>query len=60
MSSKLLPIKSKKIITLLNALGFVKRRQTGGHLILRHSRTNKIVPIPMHVGEIKNGTLISI
>ncbi len=60
MSNKLPSIKPKKIVKLLNTLGFIERRQTGSHLILRHIKNHKIIPVPIHVGEIKKGALISI
>ncbi|MBI4022771.1 type II toxin-antitoxin system HicA family toxin [Candidatus Berkelbacteria bacterium] len=56
-----LPVVSPtRVVTILKRLGFEERRQTGSHLILRHPVTRKIVPVPMHRGDLKPGTLRSI
>ena len=60
MSQKLRVIKPKQIVKILKKIGFVERRQTGSHLILSNSKTNKIVPVPIHAKELKKGTLLSI
>ena len=60
MSQKLPVIKPKQMVKILKKSGFVERRQTGSHLILSNSITNKIIPIPMHAKDLKKGTLLSI
>lgn len=60
MSRKLPVIKPIQIVKILESVGFEKRRQTGSHLILRHPKTGKIIPIPIHSRELKRGTLMSI
>lgn len=49
----------RQMVRVLAKLGFVERRQTGSHRIFRHSVTGKIVPVPMHRGDLKPGTLRS-
>ncbi|MFH1402369.1 MAG: type II toxin-antitoxin system HicA family toxin [Patescibacteria group bacterium] len=60
MSKKLPAIKPKQIVKILKKIRFIERSQTGSHLILSHCQTNKIVPVPMHIKELKMGTLLSI
>ncbi len=58
---KIRPLKPKEILVVLKKVGFVERRQTGSHLILKNEQTGKIVVVPMHRNkEIKTGTLRSI
>ncbi|OGE18860.1 hypothetical protein A3J19_04890 [Candidatus Daviesbacteria bacterium RIFCSPLOWO2_02_FULL_41_8] len=52
--------KPKEVISILQKLGFIKKRQTGSHLIMYHSKLKKIIPVPMHTKDIKTGTLKSI
>ena len=60
MFKKLPTIKPQQIVKILKKIGFVERSQTGSHLILSHTDTNKIVPVPMNAKELKKGTLLSI
>lgn len=57
---KLPVIKPKDAVKALKKAGFEEKRQTGSHLILRHSQTKKIIVVPMHSKDIKKGTLRSI
>ena len=57
---KLPVIKPKEVVKALLKAGFIKRRQTGSHLILRHPETKKIVPVPIHAKDIKKGVLKNI
>jgi predicted RNA binding protein YcfA (HicA-like mRNA interferase family) len=41
---------SKKVVRILEKIGFAKIRQKGSHLIMRHSDGRMIV-VPVHVGE---------
>lgn len=47
--------KPKEIIKILLKLGFVKKRQTGSHVIMYHPDLKKIIPVPMHAKEMKKG-----
>lgn len=61
MPRRLPSIKGKELIKTLKKLGFVERRTTGSHVIMKNSETNKIIPIPMHGSkDIKRGTLFAI
>ena len=51
-------LKAKEVVRVLKKLGFEEMRQTGGHLIMAHRETHKIIPVPMHSGDIKRGLLM--
>ena len=47
---KLPRINSRRMIGALQRAGYVFRRQTGGHVILRHPDTGRVVAVPEHPG----------
>jgi mRNA interferase HicA len=49
--------KAREIVKILEKLGFVKKRQTGSHLILHNPKRNLTIPVPMHAKELKKGLL---
>lgn len=57
MNTRLPSIKAKEVIKVLKQLGFIERRQTGSHLILRHKINKNIIPVPIHSKDLKKGTL---
>lgn len=58
---KLPVVSGKEAVRALERAGFVFRRQTGGHMILRHPKTKVTVPVPVHAGrDLKPGTLRAI
>lgn len=54
---KLPRVSGAEIVRALERLGFVKLRQSGSHVILRHGTRGCVVP--MH-GEVKTGTLAGV
>lgn len=60
MSKRLPQLKPKELIRVLEKFGFVKRRQTGSHAILRHPDTKIMISIPIHSKDIKRGLLFGI
>ncbi|MBI4994674.1 type II toxin-antitoxin system HicA family toxin [Candidatus Peregrinibacteria bacterium] len=60
MSDRLPQLKPKEFLRALEKLGFVFRRQTGSHVILRHSETKQIAIVPVHARDIKRGLLFGI
>ncbi|MBI2551666.1 type II toxin-antitoxin system HicA family toxin [Candidatus Uhrbacteria bacterium] len=60
MGGRLPQLKALEVIRALERLGFAFRRQTGGHVILRHPITKRIVSVPSHDGDIKRGLLFGI
>lgn len=58
---KLPVVSGAETVRALERAGFVLRRQTGGHKILRHPVTKVTVPVPIHGGgDLKPGTLRAI
>lgn len=58
MHDKLPVLKPKEAVKVLIKVGFVKKRQTGSHLIL--AKGGKIIPIPIHPKDLKKGVVRSI
>jgi predicted RNA binding protein YcfA (HicA-like mRNA interferase family) len=54
---KLVPTKPKVLIAKFQRLGFVKDHQTGSHLIMYNSKTQKRAVIPFHLKDLPKGTL---
>jgi len=52
--------KAKEVVSILQKLGFVQKRQTGSHLIMYSGKLRKIIPVPMHAKDIKRGLMRSI
>ena len=54
-------LKGKEVIRALKKIGFVERRITGSHSILKNANTRKIIPVPLHGSkDVKRGTLFGI
>lgn len=53
-------LKPKEVVRMLKRAGFEEMRQAGSHLILANRDTKKIIPVPMHSGDIKRGLLLGI
>jgi predicted RNA binding protein YcfA (HicA-like mRNA interferase family) len=54
-------VKGKEVVKALKKVGFIERRSTGKHCVLKNPETGKIIPIPLHGSkDIKRGTLFSI
>lgn len=53
---KLIPIKPKKFVKILEKLGFLKRDAEGSHLFFRHPDGRTTV-IPIHNRELSRGLL---
>ena len=47
--------KAREIVKILQKLGYIKKRQTGSHLIMYNPESKKIIPVPMHTKELKKG-----
>ncbi|MBI2621178.1 MAG: type II toxin-antitoxin system HicA family toxin [Candidatus Levybacteria bacterium] len=47
--------KAREIVKILQKLGYIKKRQTGSHLIMYNPKSKKIIPVPMHTKELKKG-----
>jgi mRNA interferase HicA len=52
--------KAREVISILQKLHYIQKRQTGSHMIMYNPKTKKTLPVPMHVKDIKKGLLKSI
>lgn len=52
--------KPKEIVSILQKLGFLKKRQTGSHLVLFHPQSQIVISVPMHTKDVKKGLMKSI
>ncbi|PJE62869.1 hypothetical protein COU88_02690 [Candidatus Roizmanbacteria bacterium CG10_big_fil_rev_8_21_14_0_10_39_6] len=58
--SKLPALKPKQVIKKFQKLGFIMDRQSGSHVILYDPRTKRRAVIPIHLSDLKKGTLSAI
>ena len=54
-----MPFKAKEVLRRLQRAGFEVRRQSGSHVVLRHSDGRQTY-VPMHTGDVPSGTFRSI
>jgi len=54
-----MPFKAKEVLRRLERAGFVVRRQSGSHVVLRHPDGRQTY-VPMHTGEVPSGTFRAI
>ena len=54
-----MPFKAKEVLRRLQRAGFEVRRQSGSHVVLRHSDGRQTY-MPMHTGDVPSGTFRSI
>lgn len=52
--------KSREIVKILQKLGYVKKRQTGSHVIMFDPKSKRTIPVPMHTKELKKGLTMGI
>ncbi len=57
---KLPSFKPREVVKRLKQLGFIKHHQVGSHLTMKHPKTAKRAVVPMHLKDIKKGTLLAI
>lgn len=57
---KLPSFKPREVVGKLKKLGFVEHHQVGSHLTLKHVITNRRAVVPMHLKDIRKGTLLSL
>ena len=60
MTDRMPQLKPQELIRVLEKLGFTMRRQTGSHVILRHSTTKRLASVPFHARDLKRGLLFGI
>lgn len=54
-----MPFKARELLAKLQRAGFVVKRQSGSHVVLRHPNGRQTY-VAMHPGDIPNGTLRAI
>jgi len=52
--------KPKEVVSILIKLGFIKKRQTGSHLMMFHPTSKITIPVPIHRKDIKRGLILGI
>lgn len=52
--------KPREVISILQKLGFIKKRQTGSHVVLYNSDTKIIISVPLHTKDVKRRLVLSI
>ena len=57
---KLPALKPKELVSVLLEAGFVKKRQTGSHVIMFNQAKGKMVVVPIHAKSIGKGLLHAI
>jgi len=57
---KLPSLKPREVVKKLQKLGFIKHHQVGSHLTMKNPTTDKRAVIPMHLKDVKKGTLNAI
>ena len=57
---KLPRVTASEILAALGRDGWYRSRQSGSHVILRHPTKPGIVPVPVHRGTLKTGTVSTI
>jgi predicted RNA binding protein YcfA (HicA-like mRNA interferase family) len=53
-------VNARQVLAALKRAGYLERRSTGGHRILRHPDGGRIAVVPVHTGDLRPGTLASI
>lgn len=57
---KLPILKPQQLVKKLQKLDFIKDHQTGSHLIMYHSDSDRRAVVPIHLKDIPKGTLAAI
>lgn len=60
MGDRLPQLKPQELVRALHLLGFVTRRVSGSHAIMRHPETKQMVVIPLHAKDLKRSLLFGI
>jgi len=52
--------KPRELVSILQKLGFIKKRQAGSHLVMYNPESKIAISVPMHSKDIKRGLLLGI
>ena len=58
--SKIPSLKPREVVKKLTKLGFINHHQAGSHLTMKHIITGRRAVVPLHLKDIKKGTLLSL
>ncbi len=53
-------LKPREVVKKLRKIGFNPHHQVGSHLTMKHEKTGRRAVVPMHLNDIKKGTLAAI
>ena len=57
---KLPSLKPREVVKKLKRLGFIEHHQVGSHLTMKNPANDKRAVVPLHLKDIKKGTLSAI
>ncbi len=57
---KLPSFRPREVVKKLRKLGFIEHHQVGSHLTMKHPDTKHRAVVPMHLKDLKKGTLLSL
>ncbi len=57
---KLPSFKPREVVKKLKKLGFLEHHQVGSHLTMKHPVTKRRAVVPLHLKDIRKGTLLSL
>lgn len=57
---KIPSLKPREVVKKLKRLGFIEHHQVGSHLTMKNQTTGRRAVVPMHLRDIKKGTLLSL
>jgi predicted RNA binding protein YcfA (HicA-like mRNA interferase family) len=57
---KLPSLTPREVVKKLKKLGFIEHHQVGSHLTMKHPQTKRRAVVPMHLKDLKKGTLLSL
>lgn len=52
--------KPKEVVSILQKLGFIHKRQTGSHVIMYSSKLGRTISVPVHTKDLGKGLIKSI
>lgn len=52
--------KPKEVASILQKLGFIKKRQTGSHLVMFQPESKIVISVPIHTKDVKSGLMKSL
>lgn len=60
MNERLPAVTPRQLMKVMEQLGWQLHRVRGSHYMMMHPIEHRVIPLPMHNGELKRGTLLGI